>query len=102
MKFTQPAFINYFRSNWCDEAKYNLWSRAYRPVEFSHMLTNNYIESWHNRLKYIFLGRPRNKRLDRLIFILTIEVEYFYEEEFDRVEVNHGPMTATEAVPEDR
>ncbi|KAG2228684.1 hypothetical protein INT48_005377 [Thamnidium elegans] len=82
---TQTAFINYFRFNWCDEAKYNLWSRAYRPVEFSHMLTNSYIESWHNQLKYIFLGRSRNKRLDRLIFILTVEVEYFYEE-FDRVE----------------
>jgi hypothetical protein len=48
-----------------------------------------------------------------LIFILTVEVEYYYHEEFDRVEVNHGPMTAAEkerrrvqlaaeAVPEDR
>jgi hypothetical protein len=110
---SQPAFINYFRSNWCNEAKYNLWSRAYHPIEFSHMLTNNYIESWHNQLKSIFLRRSRNKRLDRLIFVLSVEVEYFYHEEFDRVEVNHGPMTpaekerrrvrlAAEAVPEDR
>lgn len=91
-----PEFINYFRSNWCNEAKYNVWSRAYHPLEFSHMLTNNYIESWHNQLKSVFLRRSRNKRLDRLIFILTAEVEYYYREEYDRVQVNHGPMTAAE------
>lgn len=91
-----PEFIDYFRSNWCTEAKYNLWSRAYHPLEFSHLLTNNYIESWHNQLKSVFLRRSRNKRLDRLIFVLTNEVEYYYQEEFDRVEVNHGTMTAAE------
>lgn len=31
-------FINYFRPNWCTEAKCNLWSRAYHPLEFSHLL----------------------------------------------------------------
>ena len=93
---SQPEFIRYFRTNWCTEAKYNVWSRAYHPLEFSHLLTNNYIGSWHNQLKSVFLRRVRNKRLDRLIFILTDEVEYYYREEYDRVEVNHGPMTAAE------
>lgn len=57
-------FINYFRSNWCSEAKYNVWSRAYHPIEFSHMLTNKFIEFWYNQLKSVFLRCFRNKRLD--------------------------------------
>ncbi|KAI8972666.1 hypothetical protein BDB01DRAFT_884033 [Pilobolus umbonatus] len=75
---------------------YDVWSRAYHPLEFSCMLTNNYIESCHNQLKSVFPGRSGNKRMDRLILILTEEVEYYYREDYGCVEVNHGPMTAAE------
>ena len=40
--------INYLRRNWFREDVMKVWSRAYHGNQFSHMLTNNYIESWHN------------------------------------------------------
>ncbi|OAD68776.1 hypothetical protein PHYBLDRAFT_150368 [Phycomyces blakesleeanus NRRL 1555(-)] len=41
----QESFLDYFERNWCTEAKFKIWSRAYHEQQFSHMLTNNYIES---------------------------------------------------------
>ncbi|OAD80242.1 hypothetical protein PHYBLDRAFT_140246 [Phycomyces blakesleeanus NRRL 1555(-)] len=45
---SQPDFVRYFETNWYTMAKYCVWSRAFHQLEFSHMLTNNYIKSWHN------------------------------------------------------
>ncbi|KAI8379066.1 uncharacterized protein BYT42DRAFT_495541, partial [Radiomyces spectabilis] len=47
---------------------------------FTDMETSNYIESWHNQLKttylqsFIFLKADRNRRLDRLVYILVNDV----------------------------
>ncbi|OAD74566.1 hypothetical protein PHYBLDRAFT_145003 [Phycomyces blakesleeanus NRRL 1555(-)] len=60
------------------------------------MLTNNYIESWYNQLKTHFLGCSCNKRFDRLIFILTNEVEFYFKEESIRINMCSGPMTAAQ------
>ncbi|KAI8379048.1 hypothetical protein BD560DRAFT_432599 [Blakeslea trispora] len=57
------------------------------------MLTNNYIESWHNQLKIIFLGRVQNKRLDKLTFVLVNDVEYYLGQEFERVVQGNGAMS---------
>lgn len=56
------------------------------------MLTNNFIESWHNQLKALYLKHIRNKRLDRLIFILTHEVESYFDRERERILSNSGRM----------
>lgn len=87
------TFIDYFEKEWCSEEKFKIWSRAYHPLEFSHMLTNNFIESWHNQLKSVYLMRSRNRRLDRLVYILTVEVEYDLEREKQRILENTGAMT---------
>ncbi|KAL0075611.1 hypothetical protein F4703DRAFT_1720278, partial [Phycomyces blakesleeanus] len=89
----QPDFVRYFETNWCTMAKYCVWSRAFHQLEFSHMLTNNYIESWHNQLKTYFLGCSHNKRFDQLIFILTNKVEFYFKEESIRINMRSGPMT---------
>jgi hypothetical protein len=39
------------------------------------MRTNNYIETWHNKLKSVYLKRIKNRKLDRLVFILTNDIE---------------------------
>ncbi|OAD77249.1 hypothetical protein PHYBLDRAFT_164161 [Phycomyces blakesleeanus NRRL 1555(-)] len=93
---TQPDFVKYFETNWCTMAKYCVWSRAFHQLECFHMLTNNYIESWHNQLKTRFLGRSRNKRFDRPIFILTNEVEFYFKEEAMRINMRSSPMTAAQ------
>ncbi|OAD78862.1 hypothetical protein PHYBLDRAFT_140913 [Phycomyces blakesleeanus NRRL 1555(-)] len=80
--------------NWCTENKFKLWSRAYFECQFSHMFTNNYIESWHNQLKTVFMKRFRNKRLDKLIFIFVHNVEYYLSQKYDRVMSNNEAMSA--------
>ncbi|OAD67261.1 hypothetical protein PHYBLDRAFT_151513 [Phycomyces blakesleeanus NRRL 1555(-)] len=90
----QESFLDYFERNWCTEAKFKIWSRAYHERQFSHMLTNNYIESWHNQLKTVFMKRSRNKRLDKLVFVLVHNVKYYLTQEYKRVMSNNGPMSS--------
>lgn len=89
----QTKFMDYFVKNWCTEDKFKVWSRSYKDIQFSHMLTNNFIESWHNQLKTVFLGRVRNKRLDKLVFVLVNDVEYYLLQEFERVIQGNGAMS---------
>jgi transposase-like protein len=67
-------FINYFKNEWGTDEKKKMWSAAFQPEIFTNMATNNYIESWHNQLKSTYLKRQRNRRIDRLIYILTEDV----------------------------
>ncbi|KAI9247953.1 hypothetical protein BDA99DRAFT_446517, partial [Phascolomyces articulosus] len=55
-------------------------------------LTNNYIESWHNQLKAVYLQHTCNKRFDRLIFILMNEVEFYFQQECECILGNNGRM----------
>lgn len=93
---SQPDFVKYFVDNWFNATKYRVWSRAFHQLEFSRMLTNNYIESWHKKLRTCFLGRSRNKRLDRLVYILTDDVEFYYKGEARRVITGSGPATKSQ------
>ncbi|OAD68362.1 hypothetical protein PHYBLDRAFT_150542 [Phycomyces blakesleeanus NRRL 1555(-)] len=76
---SQPDFVQYFETNWCTMTKYCVWSRAFHQLEFSHMLTNNYIDSWHNQLKTHFLGH-----------------KLYFKEESIRINMHSGPMTAAQ------
>ncbi|KAG1057085.1 hypothetical protein G6F43_001058 [Rhizopus delemar] len=89
----QSKFMDYFTRNWYTKDKMKVWSRSFKGRQYSHMLTNNYIESWHNQLKTVFLGRVRNKRLDKLVFVLVNDVEYYLNQEFERVVQGNGAMS---------
>ncbi|KAG1499402.1 hypothetical protein G6F45_012748 [Rhizopus arrhizus] len=89
----QSKFMDYFIRSWCAEDKMKVWSRSFKDRQYSHMLTNNYIESWHNQLKTVFLGRVRNKRLDKLVSVLVNDVEYYLNQEFERVVQGNGAMS---------
>ncbi|OAD81554.1 hypothetical protein PHYBLDRAFT_184638 [Phycomyces blakesleeanus NRRL 1555(-)] len=90
----QESFLDYFERNWCTEAKFKIWSRAYHKRQFSYMLTNNYIESWHNQLKTVFMKKSRNKRLDKLVFVLVLNIEYYLTQKYKHVMANNGPMSS--------
>jgi hypothetical protein len=90
----EVRFLDYFKKSWCDEQKMKIWSRAYHERQFAHVLTNYYIESWHNQLKTFFLNRSKNKCLDKLVFILTNDVEYYLKQEQERVLSNNGAMSS--------
>ncbi len=61
-------------------AKFPSWSKAYRSTFHGRIDTNNYIERWHKQLKYNFLKNKPNRRLDRLIYILTNGVTAWYRQ----------------------
>ena len=56
------------------------------------METNNYIKSWYNQLKTNYLQRKRNRRLDRLIFILVNDVHTNFMHNTARMAANIGRM----------
>ncbi|KAG1519297.1 hypothetical protein G6F52_008755 [Rhizopus delemar] len=88
----QPQFVEYFEDKWLALDGYKRWSAAYVIEEHQNMRTNNYIESWHNQLKSVYLKRIKNRRLDRLIFILVNEVENDMKLEEARVSSEVGRM----------
>ena len=62
------------------------------PETHRSMLTNNYIESWHNQLKTVYFSRRRINRLDHLTFVLVNDVEFHFAEERERIMFNNGIM----------
>ncbi|KAG1147576.1 hypothetical protein G6F37_001447 [Rhizopus arrhizus] len=71
----QPKFVEYLEDRWLALEGYKKWSAVNVIEEHRNMRTDNYIESWHNQLKSVYLKRIKNRRLDRLVFILTNDVE---------------------------
>ncbi|KAG1046567.1 hypothetical protein G6F43_010950 [Rhizopus delemar] len=67
-------------------------SAAYVIEEHQNMSISNYIESWHNPLKSVYLKRTKNRRLDRLVYILVNEVENDMKFEEARVSSEVGRM----------
>jgi hypothetical protein len=89
----QRDFITYLSDNWlASEDIIGRWSSAFLDIEHHHMLTNNYIESWHNQGKTIWFKGQRNRRLDKLVFILTHSVQSYFDAEAERITMNSGRM----------
>lgn len=61
------------------------WTTANQPDIRCRMETNNYVESWHNQLKTVYLQRQPNRRVDRLIFILVKDVAPHYDSNIKRI-----------------
>ncbi|KAG1172622.1 hypothetical protein G6F70_006439 [Rhizopus microsporus] len=93
MKYSMyTSFLNYMERNYLSREKFVHWSAAFQPQIFSNMETNNFIESWHNQLKTVYLGRKRNRRVDRLISVLVDDVEPDYIDNTCRITLNVGRM----------
>ncbi|KAG1627732.1 hypothetical protein G6F44_012114 [Rhizopus delemar] len=88
----QPQFVEYFEDKWIALDGYKRWSAAYVIEEHQNMRISNYIESWHNPLKSVYLKRTKNRRLDRLVYILVNEVENDIKFEEARVSSEVGRM----------
>lgn len=88
--------MEYFLVQWVNDGKYVHWTRSHRPNPYTNVTTNNYIESWHDQLKIVYLNQRRNQRLDFLIFTLGNEVEEDVKREISRLSLNVGQMSKTE------
>ncbi|KAF9341634.1 hypothetical protein BGX26_008631, partial [Mortierella sp. AD094] len=61
--------------NWFNkEGRLEKWALFHRE-DGQVVTTNNWIESWHARLKGDHLGRDRNLRVDRLVYLLQDRVD---------------------------
>ncbi|OAD67652.1 hypothetical protein PHYBLDRAFT_151168 [Phycomyces blakesleeanus NRRL 1555(-)] len=90
---SQQQFLAYFKRKWIGtEELLRRWGRPYVANDHQRYLTNNYMESWHNQLKTIYFGHTCIRRLDCLVFILTNDVEFFYNEEVERIYIQNGQM----------
>ncbi|KAI9243144.1 hypothetical protein BDA99DRAFT_449403 [Phascolomyces articulosus] len=92
----QHEFLNYFQQQWEPLHIIQRWAYSYvDPIQQVH-LTNNFIELWHNQLKVIYLKHICNKKhniihhFDHLIFILTNEVEFYFQQEHAQILGNSG------------
>ncbi|KAF9915409.1 hypothetical protein BX616_006214 [Lobosporangium transversale] len=67
------------------------WMKSYRVGKFyAGMDTNNYVKPWHNHLKSHFLRGHTNCRGDRLIYLLSHDVDDFYQALAMRSVVRYG------------
>lgn len=89
----QSAFVDYFEKQWMAVDKYPRWARCYHPAVYTNMLTNNYVESWHNQLKTVYLGRQYLRRVDFLVYMLVEEVEIDMISEVKRRAARNGQLT---------
>lgn len=85
-------FLMYFERAWIAHDKLRFWTIANQPNMHANMTTNNYVESWHNQLKTIYLQQQPNRRVDRLIYILVHDVNYDYEANVERIVSHLGRM----------
>ena len=83
-----------FKNHYLEHERVFKWARAYQIQIFTNMETNNYIESWHNQLKTNYLQRKRNRRLDRLIFILVNDVHTNFMHNTARMAANIVRMSS--------
>ncbi|EPB91426.1 hypothetical protein HMPREF1544_01748 [Mucor circinelloides 1006PhL] len=87
-----PASMDYMKRNYLDNNWPTYWVAAFQPLVFTNMETNNYIESWHNQLKTVYLHRKRNRMVDRLIYILVNDVEPDSIQNISRITLKIGRM----------
>lgn len=80
------------KRNYVDNNGPTHWVASFQPLVFTNMETNNYVENWHNQLKTVYLHRKRNRRVDRLIYILVNDVKPDFIQNISRITLNIGRM----------
>ncbi|KAL0073619.1 hypothetical protein F4703DRAFT_1745935, partial [Phycomyces blakesleeanus] len=81
-----PVLKSYMEVTW--EPKKKSWVKAWRQA-YSILFfcldtichTNNLIESYHNQLKSFYLGRSRDCRIDKIVYILSQLAERDYRQD---------------------
>ncbi|OAD66971.1 hypothetical protein PHYBLDRAFT_174679 [Phycomyces blakesleeanus NRRL 1555(-)] len=62
--------------------------------EFHHKIVQ-FIEDFDNQESFLaFMKRNRNKRVDKLVFVLVHDVEYYLIQEYEHGMSNNGPMSS--------
>ncbi|OAD74894.1 hypothetical protein PHYBLDRAFT_74162, partial [Phycomyces blakesleeanus NRRL 1555(-)] len=72
-----PVLTSYMEVTW--KPKKKSWVKAWRQNAVCH--TNNLTESYHNQLKFFYLGRSRNCRNDKIVYLLSQLAERDYRQD---------------------
>lgn len=67
-KANYQQFLTYFNENYLDENRIKLWPKCFRKDVTLH--TNNFLESMHRLLKYVYMNGKKVKRLDYTLYVL--------------------------------
>ncbi|KAJ1530152.1 hypothetical protein ONE63_005083 [Megalurothrips usitatus] len=67
------TYIEYYRKNY--EVRMQKWAMCFRKFPHANINTTGHIESFHHRLKKVYLKRKVNRRLDDLVNIL-LDIEW--------------------------
>ena len=74
----EPGFLQYFCNFYGKEERYRKWALAFRNTEHRRVDTNNFVESFHNKLKSYYFSRVQNRRIDILLnTILQVEQDAY-------------------------
>ena len=77
---TEKRFMDYFVTNYGSPDRYRKWALAFRQTEHAGVNTNNFVESFNNKLKTVYFERIQNKRIDILLnTLLDAENDLFIE-----------------------
>ncbi|XP_047136661.1 uncharacterized protein LOC124813534 [Hydra vulgaris] len=79
-----PNFIKYFVTYYA--SRHIKWASCYRNFQHADTDTNMLCESFHNKLKTVYMERRPNKRLDDLInLLLKIEEDSYWRYKRDNI-----------------
>ncbi|KAL7334883.1 hypothetical protein PS15p_200445 [Mucor circinelloides] len=87
-----PGFMDCMKINHLDNNRPKRWVAAFRPLVFTNMDINNYVESWHNQLKTVHLHRKRDRRVNRLVCLLVNDAEPNFIQNISGITLNIGRM----------
>ncbi|KAF0555924.1 hypothetical protein F8M41_016538 [Gigaspora margarita] len=82
--------VQYFAAEYIK--KKEMWIKCYRHNYVHGINTNNYIESYHRKIKHVYLLVHINRRIDFLVNELAVNILKDYHEEITRYELNIGRM----------
>ncbi|XP_065910037.1 uncharacterized protein [Dysidea avara] len=76
----ETVFIKYFQENYLNRCE--KWARCFRKFAHADTDMNMYLESFHNKLKTVYLNGKVNRRIDVLLdVLLKIEHDQFFQYE---------------------
>jgi hypothetical protein len=71
-----------------------MWIKYFRHEKVRGTNTNNFIESYHKKIKYMYLAARFNRRVDFLVNELAIKILRDYRQETIQYELNIGRMSS--------
>ena len=84
-EITQKKFVDYFKNNY--DLRNSKWALSHRTKR-EYANTNMFVESFHNKLKTLYFGRRRNRRLDILFETLPQIENQIFIDHFKRTQYN--------------